>query len=45
MIIVPKGAGLENYTTDATSGGIYINRIPGTDIPYLVIPIHELPEH
>jgi hypothetical protein len=45
MIVVPKGAGLEGYTTDPTTGGIYLNRIRGIDMPYLVIPIHEWPKH
>jgi hypothetical protein len=44
MIVVPKGAGLEGYTTDPTTGGIYLNRIRGIDMPYLVIPIHEWPK-
>ena len=40
MIVVPNGAGLEGYTTDGSTGKAYINRAPGTSMPYLVIPIH-----
>lgn len=43
MLVVPKGTGLEGYTTDGSTGEAYINRVPGTTIPYLVIPIHEAP--
>ena len=43
MIVVPNGTGLADYTTDVRAGGAYINRVPGTGMPYLVIPIHEWP--
>lgn len=43
MLVVPDGAGLANYTTDGSTGQAYINKVPGTSIPYLVIPIHEAP--
>lgn len=43
MLVVPNGTGLEGYTTDGSTGEAYINRVPGTTIPYLVIPIHEAP--
>jgi hypothetical protein len=45
MIAVPQGSGLEDNTTDARAGGIYRNLAPGTEMPFLVIPIHEWPEH
>jgi hypothetical protein len=43
MLVVPDGAGLDRYTTDGSTGEAYINRVPGTTTPYLVIPIHEHP--
>jgi hypothetical protein len=44
-IVVPQGAGFDGDTTDPTAGGIYLDRIPGVDMPYLVTPIHEWPKH
>ena len=44
MVVVPDGAGLEKYTTDGSTGRAYINRVPGTSTPYLVIPIHLGPQ-
>lgn len=44
MIVVPNGSGLQGYTTDGSHGDAYINRVPGTTLPYLVIPIHDTPE-
>ena len=43
MLVVPNGAGMDGYTTDGSTGEAYINRVPGTTIPYLVIPIHVTP--
>ena len=43
MVLIPNGAGLENFTTDGSTGTAYINRVPGTSTPYLVIPIHVAP--
>ena len=44
MMVIPRGAGLENYTTDGSTRQAYINRVPGDTMPYLVIPIHEMPK-
>jgi len=43
MVVVPNGAGLSDYTANPRSSGAYINRVHGTDIPYLVIPLHATP--
>ena len=40
MIVVPNGVGLESFTTDGSTGSAYINRVPGTSTPYLVVPTH-----
>jgi len=33
MVAVPNGTGLSDYTANPRSGGAYINRVHGTDIP------------
>jgi hypothetical protein len=43
MVAVPNGTGLSDYTANPRSGGAYINRVHGTDIPYPVIPLHATP--